>query len=662
MVWALASAFALPAGAQSVLDLGSLGGETYATAISSDGSTVVGAADLGGSTRINRAFRWTESGGLQNLQIPAVDSSATSVSRDGSVIVGKFYDLGLNAGRAFRWTAATGTQDIGTLGGRTSSNAAVSDDGTTIAGTSTLASGDRRAFLWTDADGMTNLGVLGTGRYSEGTGVSADGSVVIGYSESVSGGFEHAFRWTSAGMVDLGTLGGPQSHANAVSGDGTVVVGGSQLVSAGPALAFRWTQATGMQNLGLLGGSDGQSTALGISHNGKVIVGHSTYDSTNIIRAFRWTEATGMQSVADWLSSNGASAGGWDLREARSTNEDGSVVVGSGKAPGSYTNKAWIARVSPYGSGVMQPDNYVQSTMVVNQAWTQANQHLTRMVMWGAHHRPLASYKLNGQSCFWATGDLGHRGGERAATDTAGEFGLCRDFAGGAVRAGIGLGFGKQSQNLGEFGSAKTGGNHVVAEVNYQTQAGPLLSVTGMHGRWTADVTRGYIGGSGTDYSRGSTHVESTALRLRADWTDAWALGATALSPYAALTATRTTTGGYTETGGGFPAHFDAQTQSGLEARLGVAAGYHLTPATRLRATLEGIRRLDGDTPRTSGQVLGLFSFNQPGLSGSKTWMRAGLDVDHQINNNTLLGFSVHAASRGDDPRLTAAVTLRVGF
>jgi uncharacterized protein with beta-barrel porin domain len=284
------------------------------------------------------------------------------------------------------------------------------------------------------------------------------------------------------------------------------------------------------------------------------------------------------------------------------------------------------------------------------------------MVMWGAHHRPLASYKLNGQSCFWATGDLGYRGGERAVTDTAGEFGLCRDFAGGAVRAGIGLGFGKQSQNLGQFGSAKTGGNHVVAEVNYQTQAGPLLSATGMYGQWTADVNRGYIGGAGTDFSRGSTDVKATALRLRADWNDAWTVGATALSPYAALTATRTTTDGYTESGGGFPARFDAQTQSGLEARLGVAAGYTLTPATRLRATLEGIRRLDGDTPRASGQVLGLFSFNQPGISESKTWMRAGMDIDHQINNNTLLGFSVHAASRGDDPRLTAAVTLRVGF
>lgn len=662
MVWALATAFSLPAAAQSVLDLGSLGAETSAYAISSDGRTVVGSSLVGsGSSRYNRAYRWTEKEGMQDMQLPAVETTAMGVSGDGSVIVGKFYDLGIGSGRVFRWTAAGGMQDIGTLGGRTSYDAAVSNDGSTIVGASLPATGDRRAFRWTAAGGMENLGVLGTGTYSHARGVSADGSVVVGYSTTAFGSSERAFRWTSAGMVDLGTLGGPQSHANAVSGDGTVVVGDSQLVSAGPVQAYRWTQATGMQSLGSLGAYAGNSTASGISLDGKVIVGY-TPDAGTFLRAFRWTEGTGMQSVAAWLASNGASSAGWDLSSATSTNEDGSVVVGFGSRTGTSGSRAYIARVSPFGSGVMQPDNYVQSTMVLNQAWAQANQHLTRTVMWGGHHRPLGSYKLNGQSCFWATGDLGRTGNERAATNTAGEFGLCRDFAGGAVRAGIGLGFGKQSLNAGDFGSVKTGGNHVVAEVNYQTTVGPLLSVTGMYGQWNADVSRGYTGGAGTDYSRGSADVKATALRLRADWNDAWKMGATALSPYAALTATRTTTDGYTESGGGFPARFDAQTQTGLEARLGVAAGFPLSPATHLRATVEGIRRLDGDTPRTSGQVLGLFSFNQPGLSETKTWMRAGVDIDHQITNNTLLGFSVHAASRGDDPRLTAAVTLRVGF
>lgn len=678
-MWALATLFASAASAQSVLDLGNLGGETSAGAISADGSTVVGSAfTSNGSPRDNHAFRWTYAGGLQDLNLPAVISSAAGVSRDGSVIAGGFYDVAIGGARAFRWTAAGGMENLGTLGGGRSSGAGISQDGATVVGYSSLSNNQIRAFRWTAAGGMVDLGVLGTGLSSEATGVSANGSVVVGISQFAYGSAQHAFRWTAGGMQDLGTLGGAQSLAKAVSADGMVVVGSSQVVSPGPVIAFRWTQANGMQNLGLLGGTNGQSVANGISGDGKVIVGLSNYDDNFGYRAFRWTEGTGMQSVVDWLGSNGASTAGWELTSANSANEDGSVLVGYGKSPGSNLYRAWIARVAPYGSGakqpdgtqpdvvkpaIMQPDNYVESTMVARQALAQSNQYLSRMVMWGAHHRPLASYgKLDGQSCFWATGDIGRSGGERQVTDTAGEVGVCRDFAGGAVRAGLGLGFGRQSLHLGDFGSTRTGGNHLVGEINYQTTMGLLLSATGVYGKWSADVNRGYIGAAGADYSRGSTGVTSTALRLRADWNDVWSVAGTALSPYAALTATRTRTDGYTESGGGFPARFDAQTQSGLETRLGLAASYSLAPATRLRGTLEAIQRLDGEVPRVTGQVLGLFSFNQPGISDSKSWVRAGLDVDHQIARNKLLSFSLHAASRGEDPRLSAAVTLRIGF
>ncbi|HVL10205.1 MAG TPA: autotransporter domain-containing protein [Burkholderiaceae bacterium] len=662
VVWALATLVASSSEAQSVLDLGNIGGATSASAISADGSTVVGAALLPGSTPLRRAYRWTYSGGLQNLNLPVVESYATGVSRDGSVIAGSYYDLTLNGGRAFRWTAAGGMENLGTLGGNLTIGEGISQDGTTVVGQSNLANNTNRAFRWTRSGGMQNLGVLGTGSRSRASGVSADGAVVVGTSDN--GTSEHAFRWTAAGMVDLGTLGGRQSIGNAVSGDGTVVVGNSQVTSPGPVYAFRWTQATGMQNLGLLGGTTGQSNALGISGNGEVIVGSSNYDDTyGVPRAFRWSEATGMQSVADWLGSSGASAAGWDFISATSANEDGSVLVGNGRSPGSTRDRAWIARVSPYGTGVMDPVNYVESTMVARQALAQANQYLSRMVLWGGHHRPLASYgDLGGQSCFWATGDVGRRGGDRPISDTAGEVGVCGDFAGGAVRAGLGVGYGRQSQNLGDFGSTRTGGNHVVGEINYTTATGLLLSATGVHGKWSADVNRGYTGASGIDHSKGSTGVTSTALRLRADWNDAWRWAQAALSPYVALTATRTRTDAYTERGGGFPARFDATKQSGLETRLGVAARYSLAPATHLRGTLEAIQRLDGDAPRVTGQVLGLFRFDQPGLDESKSWVRLGLDVDHQIDRNKLLSFSLHTATPGDDPRLSAAVTLRIGF
>ena len=53
--------------------------------------------------------------------------------------------------------------------------------------------------------------------------LSNDGSVVAGMSYLAGDAVYRAFRWTSAsGMLDLGTLGGTNSGASAMSRDGSV--------------------------------------------------------------------------------------------------------------------------------------------------------------------------------------------------------------------------------------------------------------------------------------------------------------------------------------------------------------------------------------------------------------------------------------------------------
>jgi len=94
-------------------------------------------------------------------------------------------------------------------------------------------------------------------------------------------------------MQDLGTLGGSLSEAYGVSADGSTTVGYSHN-STGQVRAFRWTQATGMQDLGTLGG---ESKALSASGDGSVVVGYSTYAGHPAHRAFRWTQATGLQDL-----------------------------------------------------------------------------------------------------------------------------------------------------------------------------------------------------------------------------------------------------------------------------------------------------------------------------------------------------------------------------
>src|SRR5438552_4159689 len=84
----------------SLRGLGTLPGVTqsFAFAISANGSTIVGNSGP-------HAFRWTESGGMQDLGVlPGGQVSvAWSVSADGAVVVGEADNS--QARRAFRWTA-----------------------------------------------------------------------------------------------------------------------------------------------------------------------------------------------------------------------------------------------------------------------------------------------------------------------------------------------------------------------------------------------------------------------------------------------------------------------------------------------------------------------------------------------------------------------------
>ncbi|AYQ26836.1 autotransporter domain-containing protein [Polaromonas sp. SP1] len=651
---ALIAAYHPAANAQN--ELRGFGAGSVIWTISADGSTVGGSTDSPADVPL--ASTGTAGSAMAPLSGLGADRGAVfGLSADGKVATGAY--LVGSEFHAFRWTSA-GLVDLGTLAvGGSSQGRAVSGDGNVVVGEAVLASGAKRAVRWTQA-GIQNIAAGFTNGDSSAAATSHDGSVIVGV--KTTGTITHAFRWTeAAGMQDLGSLlGGPQadpySEATGVSGSGDVVVGVSQAAGGGRH-AFRWNTTGGMSDLGTLGGRDSQANA--VSANGLVVVGQAQKADTSS-HAFRWTETTGMQSVADWLAGAGVDSSRWELERATATNADGSIVVGTGR--NGNIDEAWLARVSPIGSGVMQPANYTQSLNAVNASFHHA-QSLTRMILWGSHHRPLMSYgDLAGQSCFWATGDAGQHTGGRDSSETLAEVGVCRDFAAGAVRAGLGLGYSRQNQHLGEFGSNRLAGNHVVAEVNYQLPSGPQLSATAVWGNWRSDIRRGYAGGAGTDHSQGSTDVKSTALRLHADWNQAWTAGAVALSPYVALTSTRTTRGAYTETGGGFPARFDDQAHSSLESRVGLASSHAINGATQLRGSLELAHRFDGNGPALNGQALGLFSFNQSGAETRRSWMRAGVDLDHRLSRNTVLSFSVHAASRGEDPGLSAALSLRVGF
>ena len=152
-------------------DLGTLGGDwSWAYGVSADGSVVVGSAQNAAGQR--RAFRWTASGGMQDLgTLPGGNrSEAWGVSADGSVVVGSAQNAA-GYDHPFRWTASGGMEDLNTTYASLLTNGstliiayAISPDGRYIVGYGRNAATNRtQAFLLDTIPEPASLIALGAG-------------------------------------------------------------------------------------------------------------------------------------------------------------------------------------------------------------------------------------------------------------------------------------------------------------------------------------------------------------------------------------------------------------------------------------------------------------------------------------------------------------------
>jgi probable HAF family extracellular repeat protein len=219
--------------------LGFLGGGSSSNAygISADGSVIVGIAT---STAFGNgeAFRWVN-GTMTSLGCLTVlnnaqqfQCGATAVSADGSVVVGNSSDSGSLLNHAFRWVGGTMTFLPNPCPSCLITAAAVNSDGTVLVGEARFVqNGPVTAYRWVNGK-IHALGQLPGGNSSTALAVSADGSVVVGQG---GGGNGEAFIWTAAtGMQTLSAVlaaagvdltGWGLNQATGISADGTVVVG-----------------------------------------------------------------------------------------------------------------------------------------------------------------------------------------------------------------------------------------------------------------------------------------------------------------------------------------------------------------------------------------------------------------------------------------------------
>lgn len=634
-----------------------------ALAVSTDGTVAAGQAGLGGPT--GHAFRWTFGGGMQDLgTLGGSNSLAAGVSSDGSVVAG-WSDVAGNAYyRAFRWTSGGGMQNLGTLGGTRSSASSISADGNVVAGWANVAGNSAtHAFRWTASDNtMHDLGTLG-GTNSDARAVSANGSVVVGNSKIAGNAADHAFRWTASDntMHDLGTLGGTNSYATGVSGDGTAVAGYSTLANSS-VHAFRWMSSDNtMHDLGLLSGGS-YSYANGISADGKVVVGFAN-NSSGQETAIRWTQGTGMQSVAQWLANAHVNvSSGWQLSRAQATNSDGSVVVGYGADPNGRT-EAWIARVSPIGSGLIVRSTYFP-TLEYSGNLPRLGINLANLTLFGVHHRPLMDNGLSSGSCAWATADGSHSGTYDTDQQVA-EVGACTDL-GRNWRVGLGVGNTYARQGSSYYGSeGKYNGRYLYAEADYGPESRAWIgSLSAMYSAWNTTIRRGYLNFGANDHSTGTPDATIWSVRARLDWKDAAKLGPFTVSPFASLSHTDSRLDAYTETGGGFPARFGAIKWHSDEVRLGTTFKTALAPSTDLRLNLEAAHRLDQSGPNISVEVVGLpgSNFSLSSTKAISTWGRVMVEVDHRLSDKSLISANINGASAGDDASWGVSIGYKQAF
>jgi hypothetical protein len=371
-----------------------------------------------------------------------------------------------------------------------------------------------------------------------------------------------------------------------------------------------------------------------------------------------------MQSISQWLAAAGVSTPAELETNSAATgvSANGQVVVGT-YFTGTESH-GWLARVGSVGSGLLT------DTAAFNRGVVEAGirniqvvPNLPNLALFGAHHRSILDNGLTRKdsegTCAWATADAARY--DKTSTNTElSEVGVCKDF--GSARFGIGVGQAWTQQKLSLDGSARHDGQYLLLEGAKAFENGLQPSITAYAGQFNSKLSRHYMNGVAVDSSNASANAAAYAVRARLDWKDALAIGRFSFSPYAAYTWSKSTLGGYTETGGGFPVQVDKSSWSTNDLRAGTMVKTALGLATDLHVGAEVAHRFEDNTSGVNGNVVGLWSFSLAGQHIDQTWARVTVDVDHRITNKVALTVGANAATSGGDATWGLTMGLRASF
>ncbi|MDX2199336.1 MAG: hypothetical protein SF069_10250 [Phycisphaerae bacterium] len=160
------------------------------SAISADGTTLVGFSGLGVFGSTNHAVKWSSTSGWTDLGLSGNYARGLACSADGQIVVGEANYAFPTFIHAVRWNGAV-MEDLGIPpNAATVTPNSVSSDGTFIGGTIGPQAGATRAFVWTETFGFEDLDqyLLGRGvdisgwaQFYDVRGISADGTAICGW-------------------------------------------------------------------------------------------------------------------------------------------------------------------------------------------------------------------------------------------------------------------------------------------------------------------------------------------------------------------------------------------------------------------------------------------------------------------------------------------------
>lgn len=302
----------------TIQDLGKLAGYTGSNGFGLSPNGIAVGSSITAST--SRAMRW-QSGVLTDLGSLGGSIGAAWGVNSAGVITGTAYNAS-SQNRAFRWTEGGGMQSLGTLGGNFSEGRAINESGT-IVGVAFQADFTFRAFRWTEGGGMQSLGTLDEG--STAYDINNAGFVTGG---SDVDGVRHVFLWSEGGgMADLGKPG----SLDYASGQG-INEAGDLVGDGGSGSVFKaWIKRSGMGYSILPGLGTIDTRARKINSAGDVVGRSWTGGGSDSSQAVIWYGGSSLANLNDQL----VGGAGWNLLEAYDINDAGQIV-GTGMLDGEY--------------------------------------------------------------------------------------------------------------------------------------------------------------------------------------------------------------------------------------------------------------------------------------------------------------------------------------